>query len=301
MRSLLLVVIAVGAMRCSGSKSFVVFQTDFGLKDGAVSSMKGVALTVDEGLGLYDLTHEIPPYNVWEAAYRLHQSLNYWPPETVFVSVVDPGVGTQRRSVVAKTKTGHYVVTPDNGTLTLVADRWGLEAVRTIDERTGRLKGSEGSFTFHGRDVYAYTAARLASGTIAFEDVGPLLKDSIIRLPYQPAVVEGNVVRGAVAVLDLPYGNVWTNIPHTMLEKFNLRAGDSVDVSIVQNGRQMFNGLVPYVSTFGAVPPGRAVAYVNSLMNFSLAINQGNFADSFGVRSDNGFAVAVRRHVLISE
>src|SRR5476651_417407 len=86
----------------------VVFQSDFGLKDGAVSAMKGVANGVSTDLKLYDLTHEIPAYKIWEAAYRLEPTVRYWPAGTVFVSVVDPGVGTQRKSVVLKTKTGHY-------------------------------------------------------------------------------------------------------------------------------------------------------------------------------------------------
>ena len=150
----------------------IVFQTDFGLKDGAVSAMKGVAMGVDTNLKLYDLTHEIPAYNIWEAAYRLEQTVQYWPAGTVFVSVVDPGVGTNRKSVVLKTKSGHFIVTPDNGTLTLVSESLGIESLREIDEAVNRRKNSEKSYTFHGRDVYAYTAARLASGKITYEQVG---------------------------------------------------------------------------------------------------------------------------------
>src|SRR3954468_20902949 len=108
----------------------VVFQSDFGVKDGAVSAMKGVAMGVSPDLKLYDLTHEIPAYNIWEAAYRLEQTVPYWPEGTVFVSVVDPGVGTSRKSVVLKTNTGKYIVTPDNGTLTLIAASQGIAAVR---------------------------------------------------------------------------------------------------------------------------------------------------------------------------
>ena len=120
---------------CSFSQNnIIVFQSDFGLKDGAVSAMKGVAASVSTDLKLYDLTHEIPTYNIWEAAYRLEQTLPFWPAGTVFVSVVDPGVGTNRRSVVAKTNSGHYVVTPDNGSLTLIAESAGIEALREIDE-----------------------------------------------------------------------------------------------------------------------------------------------------------------------
>ena len=146
----------------------VVIQTDFGLADGAVSAMYGVAFNVDPELGVYNLTHEIPQYNIWEASYRLYQTVQYWPKETVFVSVVDPGVGTKRLSVVVKTADGHYIVTPDNGTLTHINESIGIVAVRQIDERVNRLPNSGESYTFHGRDVYVYTAARLAAGVISF-------------------------------------------------------------------------------------------------------------------------------------
>ena len=140
--------------------SALVFQSDFGEKDGAVASMRGVAYGVSPELKIFDLTHEIPTFDIWAAAYRLNQVASYWPEGTVFVSVVDPGVGTDRRSVVLKTKSGHYFVTPDNGTLTLVADELGIAGVREIDEAVNRLKNSEKSYTFHGRDVYAYTGAK---------------------------------------------------------------------------------------------------------------------------------------------
>src|SRR3982750_4896570 len=115
-----------------GQNKMVVFQSDFGVKDGAVSAMKGVAMSVSSDLKLFDLTHEIPAYNIWEAAYRLEQTAQYWPAGTVFVSVVDPGVGSERKSVVLKTKSGHFFVTPDNGTLTLISQSLGIEAVREI-------------------------------------------------------------------------------------------------------------------------------------------------------------------------
>src|SRR6478736_2404474 len=121
----------------------VVFQSDFGLKDGAVSAMKGVAMGVSTELKLFDLTHEIPAYNIWEAAYRLEQTVPYWPAGTVFVSVVDPGVGSARKSVVLKTNSGHFIVTPDNGTLTLIAKSLGIAEIRQIDEAVNRRKDSE--------------------------------------------------------------------------------------------------------------------------------------------------------------
>jgi len=185
MRILFLLIAINLSIAAHAQNGIVVFQTDFGLKDGAVAAMKGVALGVSTDLKLFDLTHEIPAYNIWEAAYRLHQTASYYPKGTVFVSVCDPGVGTNRRSVVMLSESGHYFVTPDNGTLTLVADQLGVRELRQIDEATNRLPGSQTSYTFHGRDVYAYTAARLASNAITFEQVGPKLANEVVRLPYQ--------------------------------------------------------------------------------------------------------------------
>src|SRR4249919_3462105 len=151
-----LIVFLIISVSSFAQNRIVVFQSDFGLKDGAVSAMKGVAMGVDSSLKLFDLTHEIPAYNIWEAAYRLEQTVPYWPAGTVFVSVVDPGVGTTRKSVVLKTTTGQFIVTPDNGTLTLIARSQGIAEIREIDEAINRRKNSEESYTFHGRDVYAY-------------------------------------------------------------------------------------------------------------------------------------------------
>ena len=123
--------------------------------------MYGVALGVSPDLRICDLTHEIPQYDIWEASYRLIQTLSYWPEGTVFVSVVDPGVGSDRRSIVAKTANGQYVVTPDNGTLTHVKRMMGITEARVIDETVNRLAGSSASYTFYGRDVYVYTGARV--------------------------------------------------------------------------------------------------------------------------------------------
>src|ERR1700742_457226 len=169
----LLSIFLTARLFCAAQNKIVVFQSDFGLKDGAVSEMKGVAMGVSPELKLYDLTHEIPAYNIWEAAYRLQQTVPYWPAGTVFVSVVDPGVGTSRKSVVLLTKTGQYIVTPDNGTLTLIAESLGIAAIREIDEAVNRRQDSKKSYTFHGRDVYSFTAARLAAGVIFFEQGGP--------------------------------------------------------------------------------------------------------------------------------
>ena len=288
------------ALSLVGSGAFaneaLVFQTDFGLKDGAVSAMKGVAFGVDRTLPLHDLTHEIPAYNIWEASYRLYQTLQYWPAGTVFVSVVDPGVGTARKSVVLKTRSGHYIVSPDNGTLTLAAEHFGIEAVRQIDEKTNRLKGSEKSYTFHGRDVYAYTGARLASGAISFEQVGPELPAEVVTIPYQPAVAEQDgTLKGTIPILDVQYGNVWTNIDDALLGKAGIHKGDNACIRISEGDALKYEGKAPYVSSFGDVPEGQPLVYLNSLLQVSVALNMDNFAARHQVQSGANWHISLKK------
>lgn len=274
----------------------VVFQSDFGLKDGAVSEMKGVAMGVSTDLKLFDLTHEIPAYDIWAAAYRLQQTVPYWPAGTVFVSVVDPGVGTDRKSVVLKTKTGQYIVTPDNGTLTLIAESLGIAEIREIDEAVNRRQDSKKSYTFHGRDVYAYTAARLAAGVIRYEQVGALLpKQEVVKIPYQKAEFKGGVLMGAIPVLDVQYGNVWTNIPGELFQQLGVSFGGVLVVRILHKGALVYSGEMPYTSTFGAVPAGKPLAYLNSLLQLSFALNQGDFAAVNKISSGNEWQVEVRK------
>jgi len=288
-----LFLLLLAAKFTSAQNKIVVFQSDFGVKDGAVSAMKGVAMGVSTDLKLYDLTHEIPAYNIWEAAYRLEQTVRYWPAGTVFVSVVDPGVGTTRKSVVLKTKSGHYIVTPDNGTLTLVAQSLGIAEVREIDEAVNRRKDSQKSYTFHGRDVYAYTAARLAAGTITYEQVGPVLPNQVISIPYQQAVIKGKIIKGNIPVLDVQYGNVWTNIPDTLFKQLNPKFGDMVHVNIFYKNKQVYKGDMPYSQTFGEVAEGKPLAYLNSLLQLSFALNMGDFAKTYQVASGGEWSVEV--------
>lgn len=273
----------------------VVFQSDFGLKDGAVSAMKGVAMGVSPDLKLFDLTHEIPAYNIWEAAYRLEQTVPYWPSGTVFVSVVDPGVGTSRKSVVLKTNSGQYIVTPDNGTLTLIAMSLGIAEIREIDEAVNRRQGSQKSYTFHGRDVYAYTAARLAAGVISFEQVGKELPKEVVKIPYQQASLKNGILKGAIAILDVQYGNIWTNIPGDLFKQLNVAFGDVLHVMIFHSGKKVYEGDMPYSETFGAVAKGKPLAYLNSLLQLSFALNLGNFAAVYHVASGNEWSVEVRK------
>ncbi|HEX5154492.1 MAG TPA: S-adenosyl-l-methionine hydroxide adenosyltransferase family protein [Parafilimonas sp.] len=283
------------SIQLNAQNKIVVFQTDFGLKDGAVSAMKGVAMSVSPDLKLFDLTHEIPPYNIWEAAYRLQQTLPYWPAGTVFVSVVDPGVGSSRKSVVLKTKTGYFIVTPDNGTLTLVAQSQGIEAIREIDETKNRRPGSGESYTFHGRDVYAYTGARLAADVMSFENVGPLLPAKIVTIDYQQPVFENNMIKGNIPVLDIQYGNIWTNIDKTTFAKLGLNHGDSLHVSIYHNRLKIYEGAMPYATTFSAVAAGKPLCYLNSLLNVSFALNEANFSEQYKVYSGAEWSVEIRK------
>ncbi len=270
----------------------LVFQTDFGLVDGAVSAMYGVAYTVNSDLRIHDLTHEITPFNIWEASYRLIQTINYWPEGTVFVSVVDPGVGSDRKSVVVKTNSGRYIVTPDNGTLTHVIRLEGIAAVREIDEKINRLPRSGESYTFHGRDVYAYTGARLAAGIIDFEGVGPELSvDSLASLPIVEPYLDANAVCGTIDVLDVRFGSLWTNIPRTLFLETGIRYGDRVSITIENDTRCVYRNIIFFGKSFADVYVGEALVYVNSLDCVAVAINQGSFARAYNVGTGNSWRI----------
>jgi S-adenosylmethionine hydrolase len=294
-RLLFVLFVVICSVTAIGQPRALVFQSDFGLKDGAVSEMRGVAFSVSPELRMFDITHEIPAYNIWEGAYRLYQAAPYWPAGTVFVSIIDPGVGSERKSVVLKTKTGHYIVTPDNGTLTLVAEHLGIEEVREIDEAKNRLRNSGKSYTFHGRDVYAYTGARLASGAISFQEVGSKLNPQVVRIDYQKPVVENGVVKGNIPVLDIQYGNVWTNIDQSLLDKLGIKIKDKIHVTIYHEGKSVFEKDIPYVNTFADVAIGENMSYMNSLLQFSLGINQGSFSEKYKVYSGAAWSIAVAK------
>ena len=272
----------------------LVFQTDFGLVDGAVSAMYGVAYTVNPELKIHDLTHDITPFHIWEASYRLIQTIHYWPQGTVFVSVVDPGVGSDRKSVVVKTKSGQFIVTPDNGTLTHVIRLDGVEAVRQIDEQTNRLPRSGESYTFHGRDVYAFTGARLASGIIGFEGVGPELPvDSLVSLPIVEPYLDGKAACGTIDVLDVRFGSLWTNIPRTLFLETGIRYGDRVSITIENDTRCVYRNIILFGKSFADVYVGEALAYVNSLDCVAVAINQGSFARAYNVGTGNSWRIRI--------
>lgn len=272
----------------------LVFQSDFGLGDGAVSAMYGVAYSVNPDIRMHDLTHDITPYSIWEASYRLIQTISYWPKETVFVSVVDPGVGSERKSVVVKTRSEKYIVTPDNGTLTHILRLDGIQEAREIDEKINRLPNSGESYTFYGRDVYAYTGARLASGTITFEQVGPAVPvDRLVSLPIVEPYTDGNAVCGTIDVLDVRFGSLWTNIPRSLFLQTGAKYGDRISITIENDTRTVYRNIILYARSFADVYVGEALVYANSLDCMAIAINQGSFSRAYNIGTGNSWRIRI--------
>jgi S-adenosylmethionine hydrolase len=277
------------------TNGMVVIGTDFGTRDGAVAAMKGVALGIEPELTLHDLTQDIPPFDIWYGAYQLGITLPYWPKGAVFVVVVDPGVGTERGAVVAKTRSGHFFVGPDNGLLTLVAENPGIEAVRKIDETKHRLPDSERSFTFHGRDLFAVAAAKLAAGAIPFEEVGPELPGEVVRLPYVAASFADGVASGMIPALDVNFGNVWTNIDRATFERLGAQKGQKLAVKVLQKDQVVLEEQMPFVDTFGDVAEGEPLIYFNSEDKVAFAINYGNFAENYAIEAGPDWRVELRK------
>ena len=274
----------------------LILQSDFGYADGAVSAMYGVALGVSPTLRVFDLTHDIPQYDIWEASYRLIQTVSYWPRGSVFVSVVDPGVGSTRRSIAVRTAEGQYIITPDNGTLTHIKRMCGIEEARIIDESMNRLPNSGESYTFHGRDIYAYTGARLASGVISFAQVGPEVPvDSVIELPVVEPQREGDVITGTIDVLDVRFGSLWTNISRDLFAGLGVSHGGRVEVSIANNTRTLYKNIMVYAKSFADVNVGEPLLYSNSLDCVAVAINQGSFSKAYNIGTGITWRIALRK------
>ncbi|MDG4528104.1 SAM hydrolase/SAM-dependent halogenase family protein [Streptococcus suis] len=278
------------------SNNLLVLQSDFGLVDGAVSAMIGVALQESRDLVVHHLTHDITPYNIFEGSYRLFQTVEYWPEGTTFVSVVDPGVGSKRKSVVALTEQNHYIVTPDNGTLSFIKKYVGIKAVREISEVANRRANTEHSYTFHGRDVYTYTGAKLASGHISFEEVGPELSvDKIVEIPTVPTEVGSDYVKGAIDILDVRFGSLWTSITREEFYTLQPQFEDRFEVTIYNNDMLVYQNQVTYGKSFADVRIGQPLIYINSLYRVGVAINQGSFAKAYNVGVGQNWHIEIKR------
>ena len=262
----------------------VLFVTDFGVKDGAVPVCKGVMWSIEPRLHVVDVTHQIPPYDVETAAEVLEQTLPFYPAGTVTVAVVDPGVGSERKSIAVLTKRGHLLVGPDNGIFTLVIDAEGLDRAVELRERR-YFRPGEKSFTFHGRDVFSPVAAHLARGT-PIDSLGPPAVP--IRLPMVPPRITNGIVSGTVRYIEDPYGNVVTNIPAAFLDSAALHVGDSLQVRVASKVLRL-----PWRATFSDVPNGMPLAVMHSRGLMSFSINQGDFAATYGAK--RGQAVTLKR------
>ena len=277
-------------------KSLMVMQTDFGFGGGC--AMRGTCLKVDPELEVFDGNHQIPKFNVSSAARNLMMMVPYWPSGTVFVSVVDPGVGTSRRASVAKLKNGSYVVSPDNGSLSRLLTLPGIEAIRVIDETRNRLKGTEKTSIFHGRDLFAYCGARLAAGIIDFEGVGEEYPVSeIVRLKADSYHQEEGFVSGYFFDWMQSFGNMETNIPIEAGEKAGFKTGDTVIVTVTDSltGKVHFDAPVGFYPSFGWVPEGAPVVYNSSDGVLGVGLNKEDFARTYGVGIGENWLVTIRK------
>ena len=281
-------------------KPCIVWQTDFGLKWGAVASMRGVCKQVDPTLECVDITHEIEQYNILAASRELIYVEPFWPKGTVFVSVVDPGVGTDRRASVALLSDGNYVVTPDNGTLTHIFYEIGIQEIREIDESVNRYPGTEHIAVFHGRDLFAYTAARLAAGVITFEEVGPAYPAEEIVIFEEKLIkarMEEDTVKGVVSSVSDPFGSIALNVLSTDFKAGGFAHGDMVHVTLVNQGKVFFDEDVLYAKSFGFVPVGSPILFDSSTNYIELGINQGNFKEKFKVREGQEYILQLKRGI----
>ena len=271
----------------------IVFQSDFTYKEGAVAAMYGVVKQVDPDLEIIDLTHEIPKFDIWSASFRLHQVVPFWPKGTVFVSVVDPGVGTARKACVAKTKSGHWIVTPDNKSLTHIAKFIGMEEVREIPADM-RFASPYKTAVFHGRDVFGYVGALLASGQMRFDELKESYTDYQSFQLEEPRL-EADTLVGIVEVMDPNFGNAWTNIPTPWAKQVGIEINDLVEIDIYEKERLALQLIVPYKSTFSGVHVNEAVMYANELECLALAINQGSFIQTYHIQQGPDWRICIKK------
>lgn len=270
----------------------VVFLSDFGMKDDSVALCKGVMWSIAPQLRIVDLTHEVPPYDVRAAARLIAGTAPYYPPGTVFVAVVDPGVGSSRKAVAALSKRGKIYVGPDNGVFSRVLEAEGLLEAREITNPQYRRPGTR-SHTFHGRDVFTPAAAYLADHA-PFEAVGPVLA-ALVPGPAAPKPrLESGALLGAVDFIEEPYGNAITDIPESLVEQAGLRPGATVAAALGA-GPALRRVTVPFARTFSDVEPGRPVALISSRGFLSFAVNQGSFAKELGAAPGQSVQVQAAR------
>jgi S-adenosylmethionine hydrolase len=256
----------------------IVFMTDFGVFDDSVALCKGVMYSVFPDVRIVDLTHQVAPFSIRDGALYLEGSTPYFPAGTVFIVVIDPGVGSTRKAIVAKSRRGQYFVLPDNGLLTLIRERDGIEGAREITNPAWMI-GSKVSSTFHGRDIFSPVGAHLARGD-DWTEVGPeLVVDRLVRLDLQLPHLDDQGLTGEVIATDGPFGNLITNVSAEEFSKLGYQIGQQdIQVKVADQAMKL-----PFVRTFSDVPLKKPLLFIDSRGRLSLAVNQGNFAAVYGV------------------
>ena len=285
--ALILAIVAGAASACGGGRTqeeagqqpatppVIAFMTDFGTANDSVAICKAVILGIAPNARIMDITHRVTPYSIEEGARYLESVTPYYPAGTIFLVVVDPGVGTSRKAVIVKSKKGQYFVLPDNGLVTPVIDRDGLEGAREITNPAWMI-GDKISSTFHGRDIFSPAAAHLANG----EDwtmAGPEVRE-LVRLQPRTATLEPGGINGAVIALDDPFGSLITDIQGDDFKKLGYALGEKLTIKIDKRDFTM-----PYGRTFMDVPVGQPLLYVNSRGRISVALNQGDFSKKYKI------------------
>ncbi len=249
------------------------FMTDFDTKDDAVGICRAVMQGVAPGVTILDITHQVTPYDIAEAGRFLAGSAPYFPRDAVFVAVIDPGVGSTRKAIIAKSKVGQYFVLPDNGMITLLADRDGLEGAREITNPAWMI-GAKLSSTFHGRDIFSPAGAHLARGD-DWTQAGPSLDvTKLVRLENTSASIASGKLHAEVIGTDGPFGNLVLNVPSATFAQLGYVTGDKVTITLDDKPYTM-----PFVKTFSDVPVGDNLLYIDSRGRLSIGTNQGNFYD----------------------
>jgi S-adenosylmethionine hydrolase len=256
----------------------IVFMTDFGVVDDSVALCRGVMYSIMPDVRIVDLTHQVTPFSILDGARFLYGATPYFPAGTVFVVVIDPTVGSTRKAIIARSKRGQYFVLPDNGLLTLVEQRDGIEGVHEITNPDWMI-GSKMSSTFHGRDIFSPAGAHAARGD-DWTTAGPEVpvKD-LARLDLKAATVDDHGLHATVIATDGPFGNLVTNVNAEDFLKLGYQRGQEVPVNVA--GKDM---KIKFVKTFSDVPLGQPLLYVDSRGHIALAVNQNSFAATYGVK-----------------
>ena len=263
--------------------------TDFDVRDDAVGICKAVMNGVTPGVRVLDITHQVTPFDIAEGARFLAGSAPYFPDDAVFVVVVDPGVGSARKAIIAKSKKGQFFVVPDNGLLTLVQDRDGIVAAREIRNPEWMI-GAKTSSTFHGRDIFSPAGAHLARGD-DWTTAGPVVDVAkLVRLDIHYATVDAAGLRGETIGTDGPFGNLVLNVPEETFARLGYVVGDVVPVEIAGKKYEL-----PFVKTFSDVPVGKGLLYVDSRGRLSVGINQRNFAEMNAVQTGASIVIPMKK------